>query len=67
MSTLSEIAANHAMNVKTREVESGVSKPYSPVMELFEMAPQASGQMPLHAIATMSENKENLLVLATHY
>jgi hypothetical protein len=67
VSTLSEIAANHAMNAKTQEAETVMSKPYSPVLRVFEAAPDTQEQVPLHTLASIVENAENKCGQSNHY
>ncbi|WP_122545061.1 hypothetical protein [Pseudomonas viridiflava] len=57
MSTLSEIAANHAKHLSALETESArLNAPCTPVLQVFETPSfMAIEQMPPHAIAAINE------------
>ncbi|WP_122582407.1 hypothetical protein [Pseudomonas viridiflava] len=57
MSTLSEIAANHAKHLSALETESArLDAPCTPVLQVFETPSFLTiEQMPPHAIAAMNE------------
>lgn len=60
MSTLSEIAANHAIKANALEAESArASKPSSPVLHLFETPATTEQEVP-GAITINLENNENM-------
>lgn len=57
MSTLSEIAANHAKAVKTRDAESAMLKALcSPALPVGEAATDTTQQVPPHTIAAINHS-----------
>jgi hypothetical protein len=55
------------MNARKQEAETVMSKPYSPVLRVFEAAPDTQEQVPLHTLASIVENAENKCGQANHY
>lgn len=55
MSTLSEIAANHAQTVAAREVEgTRLSGPCVPAVQVFDASSLLNNQLPAHTIAAIT-------------